>query len=320
MRIAENAFNEMNLQRLAKTILQARQDDGYWDASMDVARVKEILSETFDDLNCRVIAAEENGNIRGIVLLKSNKDGTAEINPWFLGGLPLIPKGTKDSNKVASALLERAIQYAKSHGLTRVEAFFAQDAHTQYTKSMFKDQGMSLVEEMEHLRSPLHELAISAADFPFGVSVVKLSKIDRERLFNCWHRTFLTGEDRSVLNRSEEERRGFFEEGFDLSREWTDEASLVFASEDTPIAFALVRPTHGRNNAHLWQFGVHPDHRGRGLAKALLKIVCERLNELEFESMSLNVDVGNTSAYELYRSLGFQRKWGLVCYAWKAEG
>ena len=51
----------------------------------------------------------------------------------------------------------------------------------------------------------------------------------------------------------------------------------------------------------------------------MLTIIREKLAEQGLESMSLNVDVSNYPAYELYKSVGLQydRRW--VSYAWIRE-
>ncbi|NHI83842.1 MAG: GNAT family N-acetyltransferase [Candidatus Thorarchaeota archaeon] len=317
MKVEEIRFEEADRQRIAKLILHARQAAGYWDSSMEISRVEEILSRDFEGLNVKLISIEEDGQIKGSILLKVNDDNTAEINPWFLGGLPIVSPSAKNGNELASTLLTKALQSAMRIGVTRVEALFPHDVHSEQIKTMFKAHDMELIEEIEHLRSPLTELVVSTPDIPIEGNVVRLSDIDRAQLFDCWYKTFTTGEDRSILSRNEKERRVFFEEGFDLTKEWVDKASLAIIAEKTLIAFALIRSTHGRENAHLWQFGVHPEHRRKGLAKGLLKRIFEKLIELGFTTLSLNVDVSNFPAYHLYKSLGLKREWGLVCYAWK---
>jgi len=59
------------------------------------------------------------------------------------------------------------------------------------------------------------------------------------------------------------------------------------------------------DEAHITTFGVHPDHRRRGIGRRLLLRLAELAGELRASRMTLEVRVGNVPAQELYRSFGF---------------
>ena len=320
MKLVEAPFKEVDLAQVSEMILQARQSTGHWEPSMKQDRVEEIMSRNFESLNVSVISAMEDSNIQGVILLKVNEDRTADINPWFLGGLPLISPKVSEADQLASKLLGQAIESAKTQGVTLIQAIFRQEMHTKSSKKLLEDYKMSIIEELENLHSPLSELRIPDVKIPNEMRVVKLSSFDRESLFNCWYKTFINGEDRTFLSRNEDERRGYFEELFDLSEDYLEDASLVVLSDSTPIAFVFVRPTHGRGNGQVWEIGVHPDYRRRGLAKALLKLVHENLTSMNYETMGMTVDIGNRAAYELYTRLGFKKDRGFVGYGRRFDG
>lgn len=56
------------------------------------------------------------------------------------------------------------------------------------------------------------------------------------------------------------------------------------------------------NEAQVFKIAVHPLHRRRGLAKALLRDVMERS-----ERVTLEVAAGNTAAISLYMKMGFRK-------------
>jgi len=60
------------------------------------------------------------------------------------------------------------------------------------------------------------------------------------------------------------------------------------------------------DEAHVTTFGVHPDHRRRGVARRLLLRLAELAIELGTVRMTLEVRVGNEPAQALYRSFGFR--------------
>ncbi|MGZ6213807.1 MAG: ribosomal protein S18-alanine N-acetyltransferase [Candidatus Limnocylindria bacterium] len=59
------------------------------------------------------------------------------------------------------------------------------------------------------------------------------------------------------------------------------------------------------DEAHITTFGVHPDHRRRGIGRRLLLALAEVALELGSARMTLEVRVSNEAAQALYRSFGF---------------
>ncbi len=60
------------------------------------------------------------------------------------------------------------------------------------------------------------------------------------------------------------------------------------------------------DEAHITTFGVHPDHRRRGVGRRLLLRLAERAIELGTARMTLEVRVSNEPAQALYRNFGFR--------------
>lgn len=68
------------------------------------------------------------------------------------------------------------------------------------------------------------------------------------------------------------------------------------------------------DEAHITTFGVHPDHRRRGIGRRLLRQLAEVALELGSERMTLEVRVSNEAAQQLYRSFGFHITGRRVAY------
>ena len=150
MKLVETPFKEVDLAQVSEMILQARQSTGHWESSMKQDRVEEIMLRNFESLNVSVISAVEDSNIQGVILLKVNEDRTADINPWFLGGLPLISPKVSEADQLASTLLGHAIESAKTQGVTMIQAIFRQEMHTKSSKKLLEDYKMSIIEELEN--------------------------------------------------------------------------------------------------------------------------------------------------------------------------
>jgi ribosomal-protein-alanine N-acetyltransferase len=68
------------------------------------------------------------------------------------------------------------------------------------------------------------------------------------------------------------------------------------------------------DEAHITTFGVHPDHRRRGVGRRLLLELAEAALQLGSARMTLEVRVSNEPAQALYRSLGFAVSGRRVAY------
>lgn len=68
------------------------------------------------------------------------------------------------------------------------------------------------------------------------------------------------------------------------------------------------------DEAHITTFGVHPDHRRRGVGRRLLLELADVALELGSARMTLEVRVSNEAAQALYRSFGFVEAGRRVAY------
>jgi ribosomal protein S18 acetylase RimI-like enzyme len=109
--------------------------------------------------------------------------------------------------------------------------------------------------------------------------------------------------------------REAFDDFFDLSKPFNERASLVLAKDGQVIGFSLVRPRI--EEEHLAMFGLHPDYRGRGLAKALILKSMRTVLDQGTERMSIGVDAVNVPAVKLYEKVGFRLVSRMIVHSWK---
>lgn len=99
-----------------------------------------------------------------------------------------------------------------------------------------------------------------------------------------------------------------------LAREATSANALVLVAE---IDGAIVGYTYARHEPRNWndlidEHGkihdvfVHPDHRGRGIARALLTAACDQLRARGCERLMLSTATANQAAQKLFAALGFR--------------
>jgi ribosomal-protein-alanine N-acetyltransferase len=78
----------------------------------------------------------------------------------------------------------------------------------------------------------------------------------------------------------------------------------VVTERDELVAFAFVM-FNDNGSAHLTTIGVAPEHQRRGLAWMLLEHVEHAVKGRDTATLMLEVRVGNTAAFELYRRAGY---------------
>lgn len=57
--------------------------------------------------------------------------------------------------------------------------------------------------------------------------------------------------------------------------------------------------------ADMMNVAVHPDHRRRGIARALIEALCAALAQADVHSLTLEVRASNAAAIALYETMGF---------------
>ena len=78
---------------------------------------------------------------------------------------------------------------------------------------------------------------------------------------------------------------------------------LVAVEDDSVIGYVGSQTVLGWTD--IMNVAVHPDHRRRGVAEALIRALMERLKQMKCECLTLEVRVSNAGAIALYEKLGF---------------
>ena len=84
-----------------------------------------------------------------------------------------------------------------------------------------------------------------------------------------------------------------------------DDIFLVFDEQDL-LGFLIAVCCHRNIRATVMKMAVHPEHRRKGIATALLNQVLEILKEKEIIDVCLNVEIIRKPAVILYQKFGFQ--------------
>ncbi|MFX0066178.1 MAG: GNAT family N-acetyltransferase [Candidatus Hermodarchaeota archaeon] len=182
-------------------------------------------------------------------------------------------------------------------------------------KAWYESQNVKIMMEEIFMRSDLSEVEVPSVKLPTDFEVKSITETDEEEYYECYYEAFKAGKDRLFLDQTEKQRREGFQEYFDRSRPFNEEASIVLMKNNRIYGFSFVRPRG--EEGHLALIGIHPDFQRKNLGKTLLYLIIKKLAQQGLKTISLGVDPVNTPAYNLYRSLGFKTVSRSVTHVWK---
>jgi ribosomal protein S18 acetylase RimI-like enzyme len=149
------------------------------------------------------------------------------------------------------------------------------------------------------------------------MSVKPISEISNEDLFEPFFDSFLDSKDGLFLSLSKDQQIDAFNYWFSRTRQFIDDAALCVLDNDEVTGFIVVREEDGK--AHMGPIGVHPKHRGKGIARRLLARSMDSIRRQGFKKVALEMDILNTPAMNLYKQFGFQSIHNSVFYYWNAK-
>jgi len=81
---------------------------------------------------------------------------------------------------------------------------------------------------------------------------------------------------------------------------------LVLEKDKVIVGYVIACVCHDVEKAVILRFAVHPDHRGTGIAKELLRRCLDLLIEREVRIVELDVELIQRGAINLYEKFGFK--------------
>jgi ribosomal-protein-alanine N-acetyltransferase len=306
MQISIHPWYELDLHEIARLTHAAREAGRQADEEA-IARVEQQLVRQFTDLPRFAVLARSGEQLVGWVMLVVHNPTKIEVNPWHLGGHPLVAPG-QDWWAVGALLLQEAIAWARRGGFEAVELCVDQDLGAD--PSIYESYGAWYGGLGFHVREDSRgffyrpcSLGLSGLATPEGIELRPVADVDQDELYRCYYDTLAASQAGLFLDQSEAERRAYFDM---LGKTYGQhrETSLALILEGRIVGFCYTIPFG--EHLHLDWIGIHPDLRRRGLGRFLLRLIMERAGRAGFRTMGLSCDVGNAPAIALYRSLGWQ--------------
>jgi ribosomal protein S18 acetylase RimI-like enzyme len=315
MQISIRPWSELDLHEIACLTYAAKEGGGPADEEA-VARIEAWLRDQFAELRRLAVLARTGQRLVGWVMLVVQNPAKVEVNPWYLGGHPLVAPGY-DPCEVGSRLLQAALDWAGDEGFEVVELSVSRDLHKgaqdlDAVDDWYASLGFRIREESVGFFFRLACFDRPALTVPEGIEVQPMVGADREALYRCYHDAMAAGQSRFFFDQSQAERRAYFDT-FGVTYGLHEETSRVLIRDGRMVGYAFTIPFG--QHLHVDWIGIHPDARRRGLGRFLMLLLMERAAGTGFETMGLSCDTQNSRAIALYRSLGWRQQDAEIKYA-----
>lgn len=101
---------------------------------------------------------------------------------------------------------------------------------------------------------------------------------------------------------------------------WPEREIVVVAPDGRIAAFTVIRVDAVNKIGQFEPVGTHRDYQRRGLARAMMVYALREMQRLGMQTATVGHDATNLAARELYRSLGFRKKYETLGYRSQESG
>jgi len=314
-------WEQVDLDELALLTWKARQDSPLGEASQTITDFKNYLEGGKGRWpGTSVITARRNQKLVGWLGLIHEDPLLFELWRWH----PFLLPG-EDQDPIADALLHRALQITRENSAQSLQVCChlrkdqlrpETERYLRNYQSWYEEAGLQLSDEAVYLTCPMGQIKISPPE-PIHAPYAMIDHHPRyvSEMYECFLRAFSSGQDRSLLNKTAQQKKSLF---FDyLETNLNPVASKVLLEEERVIGFTLVQTRERVGDEHLALIAIVPENQRRGWGRKLISASIQAAALGENEIFSIGVDLSNQIAYNLYLSLGFEAQTKLITHIWK---
>ncbi|MFW9991659.1 MAG: GNAT family N-acetyltransferase [Candidatus Odinarchaeota archaeon] len=321
--VSDLEANDISIPELTKMIYKARQNSELRDNDRSIESIEKGLPDFLKNYKSIIARSEETNELIGWLGVSF---GFIDERAVIAGGwMPIVlPIPGQEENAIASELIQAAKKLVGKYRKELLNVYFPRYTAElapffRKTREWYLSQGIEPMAEHIYMECELLGRDMTDPELPEGYTVSPLTSTDIDDLYNCYYETMITGNDRIFLAEREEHRRHFFIVLYDRNEPGiNEEASLALVKDGDIVGYCQVHSGWGMKGQEELSFGIHPDHRRKGLGKSLLTMSMNRVAK-QGKNMCLEVDTENPVAIHLYESLGFKEAARLGSCTWRAK-
>ena len=309
---------DMDINELTKFTYESLQCSPLRDDNRTAAAIEQEYNKMAESGNEIVLLARDSNSdeILGKLKIYTGFPEMAFISQWD----PII-KSNKAKEKIARSLVQRAKKYTRHIGHKRLESYLSpikegfEKVRREY-QYLYEREGFHRATEEASMRVEMAKWTppTKVTSLPNGYAYEEVGKRTEEETLEAFHETFKISKDRLYLDMSLSQQKI-------ANRYWYSRikpvhpTSLFVIYDDKIVGFSIGHVEDGVIN--LGPIGLLPDHRGKGIARALLNEGMRNIHDdKDIKYAELEVDVENAVAMKLYTTFGFTEQYRQEYYAW----
>ena len=309
---------DVDLDELVKFSYETLQSSPLRDEYRTVAELEQTFSKMAEDDN-EILFLARDSNTREILGKLKIYTGLPEMA--FISKWDPVVKSCKTKEAIAQSLVKRAKKYTKHKGYNRLEAYLS-PIKEEYEKTrkvyqyLYEREGFHKVTEEASMRVEMDKWIppTRVTSLPEGYAYEEMGKRTEEETLEAFHETFKLGNDRLYLDMSLSQQRIANKYWFNRIKP-IHPTSLFVIHDDKIVGFSIGHVNDDYIN--LGPIGLLPEHRGKGIARAILYEGMKRIqDDTDIRYAELEVDVTNSRALKLYTMFGFSEQYRQEYYAW----
>ncbi len=304
IRVESKSLSSEDCQTLARITITAEKGTPLESTRSVQERAKNIQNLAANDSFEILVAMDDTDAIVGWTYYYT----AFPLMTFISGFYPIVDK-TRESDKIALALIEASKKKIVEAGQTRleIELIFPTESHRTLSKEVvdwYRMCGFEFAAEEAHMTSDLSKVELPDLDSSERCVLRKFSDVSYEQLESAGFLTMENSNDDLFLSMSHDEQKVTLEHFFDKSEAFIEDASLILEKEDKVVGFIVTRLKDGE--VQIGPVGLIPEVRGQGLANYLLVCVLNHLRDNAMTNPSLDMSITNLPARRLYERYGFK--------------
>ncbi len=318
MRTSISLLKDVDSEALAKVAFQARESSERRNPELTVSIIKDSIDSAAENKDQKAILckSDKSEDLLGWLSLYTGFARMVFIGEWHPEVVPSDSYGV-----VARKLIREAKKATQEMGKERLEVQFNRITTgirplLLKFESWYRDEGFLYATEETYMEASISGNWPEIQEYE-EINVKPLTEVSNEDLKDPFFDSFLDSKDGLFLSMTKEQQMDAFSFWFSRSRQFIDDATLCVLDGNNVAGFLVVREEDGK--PHVGPIGIHPDYRGKGIARTLLRLGMEAIRKQGFRKVALEMDILNTPAMNLYKQFGFQSIHNSVYYYWNAK-
>ncbi len=315
-RLEIRKLNEIDVDAHARLIYDSRQNSPLRSEERTIDGIKKNIEEMMEhsDSYVQIVAKNDAGSeLLGQLTIWLDWGEIGVARPWQ----PIVHPSV-DQEAIAIALIEHSKKIVETHSKKKLEVWmYLNNDQAKALQPTYADWyqkcGFIMSSEEYLMETEYSQLREREHLIPEGIEVIPMSRLPNDELRDLVFKTFRYGTDKWIKSQTDSQLYEYVDCWLQRDESFDAESSIVFKKDGELIGYNVIHLEDA--SLEIGPVGVLPSQRGRGLGRTLLLESIKRASG-EVQTVRLSVSIKNDAAFNLYTSLGFEKRYIIQDFSW----